>query len=35
MGHVLVFLPGSLEIRRAQTACAALARRHGWQILPL
>ena len=34
-GHVLVFLPGSFEIRRAQNACAALARRHGWQILPL
>ena len=35
MGHVLVFLPGSFEIRRAQNACAALARRHGWQLLPL
>ncbi len=34
-GHVLVFLPGWFEIRRAQNACAALARRHGWQILPL
>ena len=34
-GHVLVFLPGSFEIRRAQTACATLARRHGWQLLPL
>ena len=34
-GHVLVFLPGSFEIRRAQTACAPLARRHGWQLLPL
>ncbi|MGD0773885.1 MAG: ATP-dependent helicase HrpB [Candidatus Solibacter sp.] len=34
-GHVLVFLPGSYEIRRAQTACAALARWHGWQLLPL
>ena len=34
-GHVLVFLPGSVEIRRAQTACAALARRHAWQLLPL
>ena len=34
-GHVLVFLPGSYEIRRAQSACAALARRHGWQLLPL
>ena len=34
-GHVLVFLPGSFEIRRAQNACAALARRHAWQLLPL
>ena len=34
-GHALVFLPGSFEIRRAQNACAALARRHGWQLLPL
>jgi len=34
-GHVLVFLPGSFEIRRAQTACAPLARRHGCQLLPL
>jgi ATP-dependent helicase HrpB len=34
-GHVLVFLPGAAEIRRAQTACAALARRHGWAVLPL
>ena len=34
-GHALVFLPGWFEIRRAQNACAALARRHGWQILPL
>lgn len=34
-GHALVFLPGAFEIRRAQTACAALARRHGWQVLPL
>lgn len=34
-GHVLVFLPGSFEIRRVQNACAALARRHGWQVLPL
>ena len=33
--HALVFLPGSFEIRRAQNACAALARRHGWQLLPL
>jgi ATP-dependent helicase HrpB len=34
-GHVLVFLPGAFEIRRAQTACAALANRHGWTLLPL
>jgi ATP-dependent helicase HrpB len=34
-GHALVFLPGWFEIRRAQTVCAALARRHGWQLLPL
>src|ERR1019366_8466340 len=34
-GHALVFLPGAFEIRRAQTVCAPLARRHGWQVLPL
>jgi len=34
-GHVLVFLPGAAEIRRAQSACAALARRRGWALLPL
>jgi ATP-dependent helicase HrpB len=34
-GHMLVFLPGASEIRRAQTACAALAQRHGWLMLPL
>lgn len=34
-GHVLVFLPGAYEIRRAQSACAALAQRHGWTLLPL
>ena len=34
-GHVLVFLPGAAEIRRAQTACAAVARRNGWTLLPL
>jgi ATP-dependent helicase HrpB len=34
-GHVLVFLPGAAEIRRAQTACAALAARLGWIVLPL
>lgn len=34
-GHVLVFLPGAAEIRRAQSACAPLARRHGWALAPL
>jgi ATP-dependent helicase HrpB len=34
-GHVLVFLPGAAEIRRAQAACAPLARRSGWLLLPL
>jgi ATP-dependent helicase HrpB len=34
-GHALVFLPGAFEIRRAQTACAALAHRRNWQLLPL
>jgi len=34
-GHVLVFLPGAAEIRRAQTACAPFARRNGWLLLPL
>jgi ATP-dependent helicase HrpB len=34
-GLVLVFLPGAAEIRRAQTASAALAHRHGWLLLPL
>jgi len=34
-GHVLVFLPGAAEIRRAQTACAPLAQRRGWRVLPL
>ena len=33
--HVLVFLPGAFEIRCAQTACAPLARRRGWTLLPL
>jgi ATP-dependent helicase HrpB len=33
--HVLVFLPGAAEIRRTATACAALARRRGWAVLPL
>ena len=34
-GHVLVFLPGAAEIRRAQRACSALAQRRGWTVLPL
>lgn len=34
-GHVLVFLPGAAEIRRAQAACAPLAQRKGWLLLPL
>jgi len=34
-GHTLVFLPGAAEIRRAQTACAALAKRQGLLLLPL
>jgi ATP-dependent helicase HrpB len=34
-GHVLVFLPGAAEIRRAQTACASAAQRRGWPVLPL
>jgi ATP-dependent helicase HrpB len=34
-GHVLVFLPGAAEIRRAHTACAPFARRSGWLLLPL
>jgi ATP-dependent helicase HrpB len=34
-GHVLAFLPGAAEIRRAQTACSAIARRQGWTLLAL
>jgi ATP-dependent helicase HrpB len=34
-GHMLAFLPGASEIRRAQTACAALAARLGCIVLPL
>ena len=34
-GHVLVFLPGAAEIRRAHTACAPFARRNGGLLLPL
>ena len=34
-GHVLVFLPGAFEIRRAEQACARLAQRRNWLLLPL
>lgn len=34
-GDVLVFLPGAAEIRRSQTACAALAERHNLLVVPL
>jgi ATP-dependent helicase HrpB len=34
-GDTLVFLPGAAEIRRAQTACAAVAGRHDLTVLPL
>jgi ATP-dependent helicase HrpB len=34
-GHVLAFLPGAAEIRRAQEACADFAARHGFRVLPL
>jgi len=34
-GHVLVFLPGAAEIRRALAACSALAVRQGWLPLAL
>jgi ATP-dependent helicase HrpB len=31
-GHVLVFLPGAGEIRRAQEACREYAERHGFEV---
>ena len=34
-GHILVFLPGASEIRRAMTACAELTRRGQVQLVPL
>jgi len=34
-GHVLVFLPGAAEIRRAMDACASAAQKYGARILPL
>jgi len=34
-GHVLVFLPGAEEIRRAGLALAPLSRRDGFEVIPL
>ena len=34
-GHVLVFLPGAAEIRRAQEACAEFAQRQGLELFAL
>ncbi len=34
-GHVLVFLPGAEEIRRAGVQLSTPARRHGFDVLPL
>jgi len=34
-GDILVFLPGAAEIRRAQSACAAIAGKHDLMVLPL
>ncbi len=34
-GHILVFLPGAAEIRRALRACEPIAQRHGLRLLPL
>lgn len=34
-GHILVFLPGAVEIRRTQRACEGAARRHGLSVTPL
>ncbi len=34
-GHVLVFLPGAGEIRRARDACTRIAEEHGARLLPL
>jgi ATP-dependent helicase HrpB len=34
-GHVLVFLPGASEIRKAREACASIASEHGAVLLPL
>jgi ATP-dependent helicase HrpB len=35
LGHILVFLPGAAEIRRAMRECIAVARRSGLLVLPL
>ncbi len=34
-GHVLIFLPGAAEIRRAQETCAEFAQRHSLELLVL
>ncbi|MBM4357147.1 MAG: ATP-dependent helicase HrpB [Deltaproteobacteria bacterium] len=34
-GHVLVFLPGAAEIRKAEEKCRPLAREEGVRVLPL
>jgi ATP-dependent helicase HrpB len=34
-GHILVFLPGAAEIRRAAEACSDFARVHQWMVRPL
>ena len=34
-GHVLVFLPGAAEIRRAASECDPISRRAGFSVLPL
>jgi ATP-dependent helicase HrpB len=34
-GHVLVFLPGASEIRKAREACARIAEEHDARLLPL
>jgi ATP-dependent helicase HrpB len=34
-GHVLVFLPGAAEIRRAARACEPAAQRYGFGVFPL
>lgn len=34
-GHVLAFLPGAAEIRRAAERCEAVARDHGLAVMPL